>query len=95
MNEEDYWIPRQLDAPNLFFMWDADNAMIVIVFIFLGGMMNMFFVGIVLAIIFGRAYARLKEEGGRGLLVKILYWYTPSDWWLTKKLPSHVREFIR
>ena len=94
MLDEDYWIPRHLDAPSLFFIWDADNAVIVIAFIFIGALLNMLSVGVVLAIIFGRGYARLKEEGGRGLLMKILYWYTPSDWWLTKRYPSHRREFI-
>ena len=54
----------------------------------------MFLLGLVLAIVFGRGYATLKEEGGRGLLMKILYWYTPSELWLSKRIPSHIREYI-
>jgi hypothetical protein len=27
-------------------------------------------------------------------LMKLLYWYTPSDMWLSKKLPSFVREYL-
>ena len=54
----------------------------------------MFLMGVVLAIVIGRGYAHLKEEGGRGLLMKILFWYTPSEMWLSKRIPSHIREYI-
>ena len=50
--------------------------------------------GIVAAAIFGRFYAHLKEEGGRGLLPRILYWYTPSSYWLSQYLPSYAREYL-
>lgn len=93
MDNDDYWIPRNLDAPNLFFLWEADSAMIVILFLILGGTLNMFVLGVVLALFVGRGYQYLKEEGGKGLLIKVLYWYTPSDLWLSKKIPSHIREY--
>lgn len=94
MEEEDYWIPRNLDAPPLMFMWEADSAILVIFWLIVGGVLNMFLMGLVLAIAFGRGYAHLKEEGGRGLLMKILYWYTPSEIWISKRIPSHIREYI-
>lgn len=94
MDEEDFWIPRHLDAPPLLFMWEADSAILVIVCILIGGLLNMFLMGVVLAVVLGRGYAHLKEEGGRGLIMKILYWYTPSDVWLTRRIPSHIREYI-
>ena len=92
--DDDYWIPRNLDAPPLFFLWEADSAMLVIFFLIIGGLLNMFFLGVVLAIVFGRGYAHLKEEGGRGLIMKILFWYTVSELWLSKRFPSHIREYI-
>lgn len=94
MDEDDYWIPRNLDAPALMFMWEADSAVLVIFWLIVGGVLNMFLMGVVLAIVFGRGYAYLKEEGGRGLLMKIMFWYTPSEIWLSKRVPSHVREYI-
>lgn len=94
MDEQDYWIPRNLDAPALLFMWEADTAMIVIFWLLIGGLLNMLPLGIMLAIAFGRGYTYLKEEGGRGLLLKVMYWYTPSDVWLSKRIPSYVREYI-
>lgn len=94
MDDNDYWIPRNLDAPPLMFMWEADSAILVIFWLIVGGVLNMFLMGVVLAIAFGRGYAYLKEEGGRGLLMKILFWYTPSEMWLSKRIPSHIREYI-
>lgn len=94
MDDNDYWIPRNLDAPALFFMWEADSAMLFIGCLVLAGVMNMFLVGIVIAVIVNKAYGHLKEEGGRGLLMRMLYWYTPSELWLSKRLPSHVREYV-
>jgi len=93
MDEEDYWIPRNLDAPPLMFMWEVDTAIIVIFWLLIGGVLNMFLLGLFLAIAFGRGYSHLKEEGGRGLLIKVLYWYTPSTW-LSKRIPSHIREYV-
>lgn len=94
MDTDDYWIPRNLDAPPLFFIWETDTALIWIVWLFMGALLNMFFLGLFFAIIFGRGYARLKEEGGAGLITKIMYWYTPSELWLSKRLPSHIREYL-
>lgn len=94
MDDNDYWIPRNLDAPPLMFMWEADSAVLVIFCVILGGVLNMFLMGVVLAIVVGRGYAHLKDEGGRGLIMKILFWYTPSETWLSKHIPSHIREYI-
>lgn len=93
-DEQDYWIPRHLDAPNLFFIWEADSAFLFIVCVLLCAVLNMFVPGVILGIFACRGYSYLKEEGGRGLLMKLMYWYTPSDTWLSKKLPSYVREYI-
>ncbi len=91
---DDYWIPRTLDAPPLFFIWEADNAMLFIFWVIMGAVINMFWLGLFFAVLFSRGYARLKEEGGKGLIMKILYWYTPSDIWLSRRMPSHIREYF-
>jgi len=91
--DQDYMIPRNLDAPPLLFMWEADSAGVYLLFFFLGALMQMFVFGVICAIVVGRAYARLKDEGGKGLLMKMVYWYTPSSW-LTTRHPSHIREWI-
>lgn len=93
-NEQDYHIPTKLDAPPLFFLWEADSAVLVIAWVIIGALMNMPILGVVFAVVMGRGYAYLKEEGGRGLITKLLYWYTPSDVWLSKHASSNVREYI-
>jgi len=92
-SENNFWIPRNLDAGKLLFVWEADSAFIFIFFLIMGGLLNMFLLGAALAVFISKGYQYLKEEGGRGLILKILYWYTPSDLWLTKRNPSHIREF--
>lgn len=96
VNEEDFWIPRTLDAPALFFLWELDSAILFIGWSLLGAIMGGmgFLFGIVLGWGSARAYSQLKEEGGRGLIIKILFWFTPSEFWASKKHPSHVREYI-
>ena len=95
--EERFYIPRTLDDPPLFFMFQFDDAMVFIACVVICALMGtalMFIVGIVLGMTVAKAYGRLKEEGGRGLLIRILYWYTPSEWWFRSMTPSHVREYI-
>ncbi len=92
--EVDFWIPRTLDDPPLFFIWQADVAYFYILFFILGSLLNMVVMGIVVAIFVARGYARLKEEGGKGLIVKFLYWHGPDCLWPLGRHPSYVREFF-
>ena len=94
MDDNDYWVPRNLDAPALLVMFELDTSIIVIIVFMLFGVLNMVVIGIVAAYVLGKAYTYLKEEGGRGLLVKVAYWYTPSYIWLSPRHPSHLREYI-
>lgn len=94
MEYDDYWIPRNLDAPALMFMWEADVAILFLMCFFLGAMMQMTIFGLILGLLGVRALNRIKEEGGYGLMQRALYWYTPSDAWLSEKHPSHIREFV-
>jgi len=94
-DDNNYWIPRTLDAPRLFFMWEADSAVIFITWCILGAVMGG--LGLVFGFFIGwasaRGYAQLKEEGGKGLILKILFWFTPSEW-ASKRNPSHIREHV-
>ncbi len=93
-DDQEFWIPRTLDAPPLLFVWEADVAFAYAIWVFIGMVADMMVVGVVLSLILGKAYVKLKEEGGNGLIVKFLYWFTPSDLWLSKRHPSSVREYI-
>lgn len=95
--EERFYIPRTLDDPPLFFMWALDDAAVFLCGIILFSLMGsalMFLVGCATGLAAARGYARLKQAGGKGFVVRALYWYSPSDWWFRSPAPSHVREYI-
>ncbi|MCB9063245.1 MAG: type IV conjugative transfer system protein TraL [Halobacteriovoraceae bacterium] len=93
-NNESFYIPRNLDAPPLFFIWEADTALLYLTIIILSLAMNMFVMGLLLAIVVGRGYSKLKEQEGNGLFIKMIYWFTPSKIISKNYLPSHIREYI-
>ncbi|MFK5948041.1 MAG: type IV conjugative transfer system protein TraL [Methylococcales bacterium] len=94
MEQSDFWIPRNLEAPSMFFLWEADSALLVGFWIFMGAMLNMFVLGLFLAVVFSRGYEYLKEEGGKGLIMKLVYWYSPSELWVSRRFPSCQRIYI-
>ena len=58
-----YVIPRTLDDPPLFFMWNFDEAVIVIVMAILFGILGQLVPGAFAGYLLARAYARLKAQG--------------------------------
>ncbi len=94
MDQEHYLIPRRLDDPPQFFLWDADEAVLVIFFVLLGALLGQIIVGAIIGLLLARTFTRVKAEGGRGIIPRFLYWYTPSQWWFRSRCPSHVREYL-
>lgn len=94
MDQEHYLIPRRLDDPVQFFFWDADEAILVIFLTLMGALLGQILVGIAVGLLLSRAFARVKADGGRGVITRFLYWYTPSQWWFRGRAASHVREYV-
>jgi conjugal transfer pilus assembly protein TraL len=94
VDQEHYLIPRRLDDPPQFFFWDADEAILVIFFALMGALLGQILVGAVIGLLLARGFARVKAEGGRGIIARFLYWYTPSSWWFRGRAASHVREYV-
>ncbi len=94
MDIDDYWIPRELDSPALFFIWDFDVAAIVILIVVLAIVLDMFVFGLAFAYIVKRIYVQIKNEGGDGFLSKVIYWYFPLYLYDCPRLPSSIREYI-
>jgi conjugal transfer pilus assembly protein TraL len=96
---EKYFIPKQLDAPPMMLIFEADTATIFLLFLMVGFMFEsvVALLGFCLSgLAVARVYARLKSKFGPGVLLQLLAWYTPSNLWLGKKQPlqSHHRELI-
>lgn len=94
--DERFAIPRTLDDPPLFFLWPFDEAAVVVTWTIFGSLLgsHCLVAGMLAGIACARLFARVKVEGGRGLLVRALYWYTPSEWWFPTATPSHQREYL-
>ena len=94
MQERHVHIPRTLNAPPMIFMFHADNIIIIVVTLVLTGLMNIWYIGLVMAYFLSRFWRELKEFGGRGLMVRFLYWHTGLfRGWIN--IPSHVREYLK
>ncbi len=92
MAEENYWIPRTLDDPPLMLFFQADTAMVFII-VFLLGISFTIIGAVILAFIVTTTFVRLKENGERGFIMQMLYWYTPSTAWAGKIWSSSIREY--
>jgi len=93
MEMERYMIPRHLDDPPMVFMWDADEAGTFMFLMLFGALFQQFIAGVILGLLTSRALARIKQAGGRGLILRFLYWYTRSDLWIKCRAPSFMREY--
>jgi type IV conjugative transfer system protein TraL len=100
MSEESHTIPKHLDDPPMYLMWDADEAYaflgpVFIVVALSPSLMN-FLIGGILGYFTSHALARIKSAGGRQLIKHALYWYTPTDaWFKFRRTPgSDIRELV-
>lgn len=93
MSQESYWVPRTLDDPPMLLFFQADTASVFLV-VFLLTISFSFIAGVLLAYFCTRLFVQIKENGDKGLIMQILYWYTPSDMWLSKLWSSSVREYV-
>ncbi len=90
--DNNFWIPRTLDAPPLFLMFESDAASLFIVTFLVLVTFNIVLATAV-ALMLYNAFMKMKENGGKGLITQIMYWYSPSDIWVSKYWPSSVREY--
>lgn len=92
MNNEEYWIPRTLDDPPLFLFFQMDSAMLFLTLFLLTISFNIL-LAVIVAVGVTRLYVQLKENGDKGLVTQLCYWYTPSGMWLSPFWTSSVREY--
>lgn len=92
MSAENYWIPRTLDDPPMMLFFQADTAILFItVFLIL---ISFTVVGAtIVAFLATKVYVQLKENGEKGLIMQLLYWYSPSHLWVAPVWSSSVREY--
>ncbi|PKM44771.1 MAG: type IV conjugative transfer system protein TraL [Gammaproteobacteria bacterium HGW-Gammaproteobacteria-1] len=99
-NDESHIIPKHLDDPPMYLLWDADEAWTFLGPVFMVLALAPSFINIVLGGVMGffamHTLARIKAAGGKQLIRHALYWYTPTEAWFkfARTPTSDVREFI-
>jgi conjugal transfer pilus assembly protein TraL len=94
MDQREYLIPRYLDAPPMALFIEADTAAVAFAFVFIGFFFKQLLICTVAGIVLARLYARSKADGGRGTIMRFLYWYTPSRFFVRSRADSFERYFL-
>lgn len=76
-------------------LWEADTAVVAIVSWLFFTMLGSFFVGCLVSFVMVKGWVRLKEDGGAGLITRLVYWFLYSRLIVrTDACGSEVREYI-
>ena len=94
MDQREFLIPRYLDAPPMALFIEADTAAVAFGFVFIGFFFKQLLICTVAGIVLARLYARSKADGGRGTIMRFLYWYTPSRLLVKSRVQSFERYFL-
>lgn len=94
INSEDY-IPRHINSGMLFFLWEADTAMVGLFSCLIFTMLGSMIVGFAIAYVLVKGWVKLKEEGGAGLITRLVYWFLYSKFVIRGEVGnSEIREYI-
>lgn len=95
MNQEHHgYIPRNLDNLPRFGLWDIYQALLFLITFGFGVSMHLLLPGLLLGILLAWSYGRLSSGQQQGLLIHLLYWYTPLGDGYNVIPPSDKRHFI-
>jgi conjugal transfer pilus assembly protein TraL len=95
MDEALLAIPRHLDDPPRFLFWDLDEAILFMLALILGIMVDLLFVGAAIGVTFVVAYGRAKSGRHHAFALHLLYWHLPVTLGFRRTPPSCIREYIR
>lgn len=86
-------IPRRVDDPMRFFIWDADVALLPFIGLTIGVVMDIPLAALLGSFVAAWAYSRFKGGASRGFAMHALYWYAGMP--LGRRTPpSRKRQFI-
>lgn len=95
MNEALLAIPRHLDDPPRFLFWDLDEAILFMLALILGILVDLLFVGAAAGVALVVAYGRAKSGRHHAFALHLLYWHLPVTFGFRRTPPSCIREYIR
>lgn len=90
------YIPRTLDHPEKFLLWDMDQFIIAVVVMGTGVSAGFMASGIVVGSLVAWQYGRFKAGKHQKFAVHAMYWWLPSDLFVKTKItpPSDKRYFL-
>ncbi|MFK7256828.1 type IV conjugative transfer system protein TraL [Acinetobacter baumannii] len=92
---DDTYIPRTINAGPVVFLWNADTFSLWVIVFFIFAMLGNIVVGAILGSLAVKAWARLKEEDGAGLVIRLIYWFFWSSFLARGNAPiSEIKEYI-
>lgn len=90
--DDDNYVPKTLDAANLFLFIETDTFIVGMTFFILVSLLSIY-LAVPVSWLAARYFAKQKSSGIKGRYLQILYWYTPSQYWLSSLYPSCRREY--
>ena len=90
---DQYMIPSTLDAPQMFVFVEMSTAMLTIVPVLVGFLLDIPYVTLPLGLLLSYMYARIKLEWGEGVFLNLAFWYLPSFASPMKSIESYISEY--
>lgn len=90
------YIPKTLDNPPRWGVWDMYQGIIFFLLFGLGVVMHQMLAGLIVGALAVTIYRKMSKGGARGILNHAIYWYTPFTGTGKKKTlpPSSTRHFL-
>ena len=88
-------IPQHLDDPPRFLFWDFDQAVLFMLALSVGMLMQMIFLGAAAGVGLVVLYGKAKSGQHRAFALHLMYWYLPLGLGFRRTPPSFIREYIR
>ncbi len=95
MNDALLAIPQHLDDPPRFLFWDLDEAILFMLALVLGLMVDLVFIGGATGVALVLAYGKAKSGRHRAYALHLMYWHLPVTLGFRRTPPSWIREFIQ
>lgn len=95
MNDALLAIPQHLDDPPRFLFWDLDEAILFMLALVLGLMVDLVFVGGATGVALVFVYGKAKSGRHRAYALHLMYWHLPVTLGFRRTPPSWIREFIQ
>lgn len=94
MDEKRYLVPRRIDLPPRFLMWDMDVMLVFSVFFVLGMAMGHGLIGCGMGVLVSAVFGKLRAGKHPAFGVHWLYWHLPTRLGFRRLPHSYVREFV-